>query len=93
MWREHGRMEGAIKVRYGRRGYKRAEPSELYAVPGGGCFSSAGDPFMPLQAIAEGTCHNCACVQLHRQSMLKQPESAFEILLYCFIVIAASKCF
>lgn len=53
-------------------------PSELYALAGAVSFSAAEDPLLALRAITEGTCCDCACVE----SMLKQPENAFKILLY-----------
>lgn len=85
-------MEGAIKNQEEERAQERAKPCQPHAVLGGACFNSAGDPFHASKAITEGAYHNGACVQLHRQSMLKQPDSAFEIIEYIFIVIAAVKC-
>lgn len=44
---------------------ERVESSQLCAMPVRLCFCSAGD--VAVQAVALGTCYNCACKLLHRQ--------------------------
>lgn len=44
---------------------ERVESSQLCAMPVRLCFCSAGD--VAVQAVALGTCYNCACKLLRRQ--------------------------
>lgn len=54
MWPEHGRMEGAIRIRYGRRGHKR-EQSPV------SCMLYLGEDALVLQGTP-----SCLCRPLPR---------------------------
>lgn len=78
----------------GRR--ERAEPSQLCAIPGGAAVILQGTPLMPLRPWPRVLALTVPVYgYTGRQSMLKQPDNAFEIPLYfCFyILIVTVKCF
>ena len=85
MWHEHRRMEGAIKIRCGRRRGHEREQSPVSCMPylGERAIILQGTLFVPLRPLPRVPAVTLPVYSYAGSlSMLKQPESAFEMLLY-----------